>query len=102
MIVKKAQAGQENFRLVLESEIDFTANVPSAITIQYWAPGASTVAEWDATALVGSETDGKVKHDFGTGANAVPAAGSYKVRIKMTISAKIVYTKPQMWIVGGF
>ena len=102
MLEKRAQEDQENFRLICQTDIDFNTYTPSAIKIQYMAPGATASAEWDASVLTGGEADGKVKHDFDTNPNQVPAAGTYKIRVKMTVGGKIIYTKPQMWVVGGF
>ena len=99
----KAYEDQQNFRLILKTEIDFESYTPSAQKIEYLAPGSTTAAEWDASVLTGSETDGKIYHDFTAVADAeVPAAGHYRVRAKLTISGKIVYTDPSDWYIGEF
>ena len=97
----KAYEDQQNFRLILKTEINFDTYAPSAQKIEYLAPGSTTVAEWDASVLTGSESDGKIYHDFSAVAD-VPAAGHYRVRAKLTINSKIVYTDPTDWYVGEF
>lgn len=94
--------GQENFRLILKTEIDFDTYVPSAQVIEYIKPDGLT-GSYTATVLVDSETDGKIYYDFSA---LVPIPidghGLWKVRAKLTIASKIVYTDPADWYVGQF
>ena len=98
----KAYEGQQNFRLTLKTEIDFDTYSPTAQVIEYIKPDGTTDS-YDATVLVGSESDGKIYYDFSASV-PVPAGshGQWKVRGKLTINDKIVYTDPVDWYVGEF
>lgn len=100
MPTPKAQAGQENFRLILQTGIDFSINPPTVQTIQYKNCNA-VEREWSAKILEGSEATGQIYHDFEAGAG-VPATGTYTVRAKLVINGKIVYTTPVAWKTGDF
>ena len=98
----KAYEGQQNFRLILKTEIDFETYVPSAQVIEYIKPDGTT-GSYTASVLTGSETDGKIYYDFSA---SVPVPtdgyGKWKVRAKLTIDSKAVYTDPVDWYVGEF
>ena len=94
----KAQAGQENFRLKLRTGINFSLNTPTVVAIQY-RKETGPVAEWTALVTTGQEASGEIYHDFSP-SEPVPAAGPYKVRGKLTIDGKIVFTEPAEWVVG--
>lgn len=98
----KAYEGQQNFRLILKTEIDFDTYSPTAQVIECIKPDGTT-GNYDATVLVGSESDGKIYYDF-SALVPVPTGshGQWKVRAKLTISSKIIYTDPVDWYVGEF
>jgi len=98
----KAYELQENFRLILKTEIDFDTYAPSAQIIEYIKPDG-TVGNYTASVLEGSESDGKIYYDF-TALVPIPTGshGQWKLRAKLTIAAKIVYTDPVDWYVGEF
>ena len=86
----KAYELQENFRLILKTEIDFDVYNPTAQVIEYIKPDG-TPGNYTATVLVGSESDGKIC-----------CHGQWRLRTKLTIAGKIVYTDPVDWYVGEF
>jgi len=98
----KAYEGQQNFRLILKTEIDFDTYTPTAQVIEYIEPDGTT-GSYTASVLTGSETDGKIYYDFSA---TVPIPtdgyGKWKVRAKLTIDSKAVYTDPVDWYVGEF
>jgi hypothetical protein len=98
----KAQEGQQNFRLILKTGIDFAVYVPSAEIIEYIKPDGST-GTYTGDALSGSESDGKIYFDFDA-STPIPADGfgRWKVRARLTIASKLVYTQPVDWYVGEF
>jgi len=98
----KAYELQENFRLILKTEIDFDVYNPTAQVIEYIKPDG-TPGNYTATVLVGSESDGKIYYDF-TALVPIPTGshGQWRVRAKLTINSKIVYTDPANWYVGEF
>jgi hypothetical protein len=94
-------AGQEYFRLKIKTNIDFTSYPPTACAIQYRFKGVGTIFEWPALVSAGEEADGVIYHDF-SASNPVPAVGQYRVRAKLTISGKLVFTEAADWLVGEF
>lgn len=98
----KAYENAENFKLIYRCNIDFGTYTPSAQSIEYLAPDATVPLEWAASKLIGSEATGDIYHDFGTGADKVPASGDYLIRGKLTINAKVVYCKPRIFMIGKF
>ena len=95
----RAQAGQENFRLKVRTGINFTQNPPTAPAIQYRYKGIEPIVELTAAVTTGQEALGEIYHDFST-QSPVPAAGMYKVRAKLTISGKLVYSESAEWVIG--
>jgi len=95
----KAQAGQENFRLILKTEINFETYVPSAQIIKYKKDGVSLATELTAVILTGSESDGKIYYDFSV-ATPVPANGHYRTQALLTIDGKEVPCRSADWYVG--
>jgi hypothetical protein len=99
MVETKAIAGQEYFRLIVETGIDFHSYVPTNQFIECVVLGGDRVL-WDAEILAGSESLGKIYHDFGIGSAAVPILGRYQIRGKLIIDGKIAYTLYSDWYVG--
>jgi len=98
----KAYEGQENFRLIVKTEIDFDVYVPTAQVIEYIKPDGTTDS-YTASVLTGSESDGKIYYDFSVSVPVpVGSHGPWRVRGKLTINGKIVYTDPVTWNVGEF
>lgn len=96
----KAWTGQQNYILKLRTGIDFTQYSPSAVAIQYRFMGRD-ISEWPAAVSTGEEADGVIQHDFSVQA-PVSDAGTYRIRGKLTIAGKLVYTEAADWVVGEF
>jgi hypothetical protein len=97
----KAWAGQEHFRLKIKTGINFQTYPPTECAIQYRFRGVEKISEWPASVSSGEEANGEIYHDF-SASDPVPAVGQYKVRGKLTIDGKIVYTESADWVVGEF
>jgi hypothetical protein len=94
-----ARAGQEYFRLIIETGIDFSVAFPSAIVMECKTLGLPNI-EWDAHILIGGEARGSVYHDFGVGSEAVPVVGLYHIRARFLLNGKKVYSTYVDWKVS--
>jgi len=98
----KAYEGQQNFRLILKTKIDFDVYTPTAQVIEYIKPDGTTDS-YTASVLIGSESDGKIYYDFSASV-PVPAGshGQWRMRALLTIDGKTVPCGPVDWYVGEF
>ena len=95
----KAYDGQENFRLIVRTGIDFAAHPPSEMKILYRLKKNPIWSEWEASILSGGEARGEIYYDFGE-SFPVPAAGFYWIRAVLKIDGKDVPTGMGKWAIG--
>lgn len=98
----KAYAGQENYRLIIRTGLDLIAHPSTDTKILYrlYRIGKKDALQtWEASVLPGGESTGKVYHDFSV-EHPVPPAGTYEIRVHLTIDGKNVPTALGRWTVG--
>lgn len=74
MSVNQVGADQNDLRIKLQTNIDFSGTAPTIVEIYYWNPTDSAALDelensnksgiWTATILAGSETDGVIYYDL--------------------------------------
>jgi hypothetical protein len=97
----KAFAGQESYRLIIKTGIDFALHPPTNAQILYRAFKETSKKDrfqsWEAS-IWPVDKDGRIFYDFSV-AVPVPMAATYEIRARLTIDGKKVPTAIAKWVV---